>query len=328
MKIKLLARFLVTLLFLLMTACQRQATATDASPSVQPGLNPTTTSMPTNLAGYPASNQSAPQIQASTSAPYPAPTSGASPAPTIQQPTPPPSIATATASPESTQSIQYFPLQCTQSGDLFQCADDQLHMKFAYPSRWGQIKAELVNGTCGGSYYGYLFEPPNTEVQAGGVSKDYCKQMEGSLFSFFKGYDPGHGCNEFEFPGAQDCQQVSDRVVVASLYPTYLAICEPGPGLMTTPTMAVGISIPENHPISGMVFAIDFLSTKGKEQLFAPFGGVEMDLGKCRDPNTEPTYTKLVRDTSLKVKQGVFDVETARRVKEIQDFAGSITFAP
>lgn len=199
-------------------------------------------------------------------------------------------------------------------------------MKFAYPSRWGQIKAELVNGTCGGFYYGYLFEPPNPEVQAGGVSKDFCKQMGGDLFSLFKGYDPGHGCNEF--PGAQYCQQVHDRVVVASLYPTFQAICEPGPGAMTTPTMAVGISIPGNHPSAGLVLAIDFLSTEGKEQLLAPFGGVAMDLGKCQDPDTEQAYTKLVKDISLKVKQSGLDDETTRRVKEIQDFAGSITFAP
>jgi hypothetical protein len=324
MKIKLLDRLLVILIFIFMTACQRSATVTNASLPVQPGLNPTTMSMPTNLTGYPAGNQSTLQNQASTNAPYLAPTSG--PAPTIQQPTPPPSTATATASPENTQSIQYIPLQCSQSGDLFQCVDDQLDMKFAYPSRWGKIKAELVNSACGGAYYGYLFEPPITEVRAGGVSKDFCKQMGGDLFSLFKGYDPGHGCNEF--PGAQDCQQVSDHVVVASLYPTYPAICDPGPGSMTTPTMTVGISIPENHPTAGLVFAIDFLSTKGKEQLFAPFGGVAMDLGKCLNTNTESTYTKLVNDISFKVTQGILDDETTRRVKEIQDFAGSITFVP
>lgn len=327
MKIKLLARFFVILLFMLLTACQRQAIATETSSPLQPGLNPTpTVSMPTNPAGYPAGNQSTLQIRGSKSAPYPVPTFGASPAPTIQQLNPRLSPITSTTSPQSAQSIQYFPLQCTQTDDFVHCSDDQVDMKFTYPSRWGKIKAELVNGTCGGFYYGYLFEPPNTEVQAGGVSKDFCKQMGGDSFSLFKGYDPGYGCNEF--PGAQACQQVNERVVVASLYPTYQAICEPGPGSMTVPIMAVGISIPGNHPASGVVFAIDFLSTKGKEQLFAPFGGVVMDLEKCQDPNTEPTYTQLMKEISLKVKQDAIDDETTHSVKEIHDFADSITFAP
>lgn len=314
-----------------MSACQSLATAADTSipslDSIQPGLNQTTTaSTPTNPVGYPAGNQSTPQAQASKSAPYPAPTSDASSVPTFQQPATPSSPATATSSPENNQSIQYFQLQCTQVGGIFQCSDNQLGLRFKYPSRWGQIKAELVNGTCGGFYYGYLFESRNPEVQAGGASKDYCKPIGGDLFSLFKGFNPGNGCREFQ--RAQDCQQANNRVVVASLYPTYQAICEPGPGSITTPTMVVGISIPGNHPAAGLVFAIDFLSTNAKEQLFAPFGGAAMDLRKCQDPNTEPTFTRLVRDISLKVKQGVLDDETTGRVKEIKAFADSISFAP
>ena len=90
---------------------------------------------------------------------------------------------------------------------------------------------------------------------------------------------------------------------------------------MTTPTMAVGISIPSNHSVDGLVFAIDFLSSEGKEQLFAPFGGTSMDLAKCQDPGTEAAYTKLVETISMKVAQGVLDNETTRRVKEISGFS-------
>ncbi len=297
MKIKLLARCLVILLFIFTTACQRQVTATESRSSVQPGFNPLATSMPTNAVDYPAGNQLLSQTQESTSKSYPATTSGASPTSTIQQPTSSPSIVVATASFENIQSGQYYPLECSKSGDLFKCKDDQLGMMFSYPSGWGHIKGELVTGRCGGFYYGYVFDPFNVEVQAGGVSKDFCRPMGGDFFSLFKGYDPGHGCNEF--PGAQDCKQVHDRVVIASLYPTFQAICEPGPGSVTTPMMVVGISIPGNHSTSGLVFAIDFLSSKGKEQLFAPFGGVMMDLGKCQDPNTG-VHAKVVRERSLR----------------------------
>ena len=168
MKIKLLSQFLVILLLILLAACQNQTMATETSSSVELGSKPIATNMPTNSVGDPASNQSPSQTQESTSTSYPAPTSDVSLTSTIQQTTSPTSTTVATASPQNTESGKFFPLQCSRSGDMLQCVDNQLGMRFSYPSLWGRIKGELVNGTCGGFYYGYVFDPLTPRCKLGG----------------------------------------------------------------------------------------------------------------------------------------------------------------
>jgi hypothetical protein len=204
--------------------------------------------------------------------------------------------------------------------------DPLLNIQYKYPSRWGLVNAELVNGSCGGHYYGYRFDRPMSGVEGGGVSTDYCNPMGGNLFSLFRGFQPGQGCNEF--PQARDCQQITDHVVMATFYPSFRSICEPGPGTITMPLMIIGISIPGDHPVGGLVFTADFLSIKGTDQLFEPFRGVLINTGNCLDPKTEEIYTQLVEDISNQVKLGAFDEETNYKVKGIMDFANSIELNP
>lgn len=284
----------------------------------------------------PSSSETIPTVQASEVAPYPFATiestssSGLTPNPTsISQNTQTPTLVNVTTStplPENTQTIQYFQPKCSQEDYYLQCTDSLLNLQYKYPSRWGLVNAELVNGSCGGLYYSYRFDRPNSGVEGGGVSADYCNQMGGNLFSLFKGFQPGQGCNEF--PQARDCQQITDWVVIGTFYPDFRSICEPGPGTITMPVMIIGMSIPGDHPVAGLVFTADFLSIKGTDQLYEPFGGVLINTGKCLDPKTEEIYTQLVEDISNQVRLGTFDEETNYKVKGIIDFANSIALNP
>jgi photosystem II stability/assembly factor-like uncharacterized protein len=225
-----------------------------------------------------------------------------------------------------TPSPQNAGIGCSQKGLSTYCTDKVLGIDFAYPSAWGEITTYLNQGRCGGFLYSYYFNPLNPQYHAGGVSKDYCNPMGGDLFTFFHGFEQGQGCKAF--PDPQDCRNINDRVAIASLYPPYQAICAPGPGYIMSPVMVIGISIPGNHPVSGFVFAADFLSDNGKDELYSAFGGSSIDTGKCLDPTTETKYTQSVKDVAAKVKQGTIDAETSQNVTAIRQFAGSIIFTP
>ena len=314
-----------SLLIILLTAsCQGiKNSSIIVTPSFQPThINPTKTLITpqvTNKPAYPPPNVS----------PYPIPlpiiTFSPTPVPTIF---PSPVVTTEptlTPLPEFTQRVQPFYPKCNPESLYLQCYDDVLGIRFKYPSHWGVLNTELINGTCGGYFYSFRFYG-SSEVSAGGSSVDYCKQMGGDLFTMFRGFKPGHGCDQF--PQSQDCRQVNDNVVIATLFPDYQSICEPGPSSIPVPQMVVGINIPGNHIVSGVVFSVDFLSVKGTDKLLEPFGGTVTDISKCSDPNTEIQFNQLVEDISLKVRQGTFDEETSYMVKGIMDFANSITFSP
>jgi len=95
-----------------------------------------------------------------------------------------------------------------------------------------------------------------------------------------------------------------------------------------TPVMAVGINIPAGHPVAGMVFTAEFLSTQGTDRLAEPFGGELAFPENCGDPETERIYARLVEEVLMQVSQGSFDEETSYKVQGIIDFADSISLAP
>ncbi|MFZ2096983.1 MAG: hypothetical protein WAV05_10130 [Anaerolineales bacterium] len=227
---------------------------------------------------------------------------------------------------ESTQSIQLFYPQCIHEDFSFQCYDQVLGIKYKYPSNWGVLlSAELISGTCGGFSYRYLFSGSN-EVSAGGSSRDYCKGIGGDRYTMFRGFTSGQGC--YQFPQAQDCRQVNDNVFVATLFPDFQSICNPGPDSIYLPQMVVGINIPGDHSVSGIIFSVNFLSAKGTDKLFEPLGGIFSDNSKCNDPMVETQFNQLVEEISLEVSRGTFDEETSYIVNGILDFANSITFSP
>lgn len=152
------------------------------------------------------------------------------------------------------------------------------------PLPLGIFNTELINGTCGGYFYSFRFSG-SSEVSAGGSNVDYCKQMGGDLFTMFRSFNPGHGCDQF--PQFRDCRQVNDDVVIATVFPDYQSIREPGPSSIPVPQMVVGINIPDNHIVSGVVFSVKFLSVKGTDKLLEPFGGKVTDTSKCNDPNSD-----------------------------------------
>jgi hypothetical protein len=288
----------------------------------------------TNYPSYPPPGVSSNPMQVTNSLPYPVPAFGDNPqpAPTIDiTPLPPmkqlPTVTTAptiSPLPEYTQGVQYFYPKCSPDGLYLKCSDEVLGIKYRYPSHWGYFDADLINGTCGGYVYSYGFYG-SSEVSAGGTSVDYCKGIGGDLFTLFKGFKPGHGCEEF--PEAQDCRQINDNVVIATYFPNFQSICNYGPGTIFTPHMFVGINIPGNRIVSGMVFSVNFLSIKSMDKLLEPFGGIVTYTKKCVDPKTEKEYTQLLDEISIKVKQGTFDEETGYKIKGIMDFANSISFS-
>jgi hypothetical protein len=330
-------------LFLVVTslaACQGPtALSNNATPSINSvTLKPGGTSSPivNTIAPYPLINETVFPLQESKTAPYPpplfsvtpfaGPTYSSTPIPTIQQPTQIFELPTSPPLPEYTQSINYYYPKCAQQDLYIQCEDKQLGIQFKYPSRWGIIYSELVNGTCGGYAYGFYFNAAGFEVKSGGVSLDYCKPIGADLYSLFHGFPPNQGCSLF--PKAQDCRQINENVVIATIYPDFRSICVPGPGSITNPVMLIGINIPGKHPVAGLVFAIDFLSIKGKDQLFEPFGGAFFNTEKCGEPNTEQAYNQLVKDISSKVRAGTLDEETSYKIKGITVFANSIILTP
>ncbi len=231
---------------------------------------------------------------------------------------------TLTPLPKDAQNVQHFTLLCTRIGRLLRCSDDRLGLRFQYPAPMGQIQASLVKGTCGGYFYGYQFDDPrNARGGAGGVSRDYCRQIDGGgVETFFHGFEPGRGCSQLD--EARDCQEINPRVFLAYLYPRFDGICDPGPGVILNPSLVVGISLAGQHPVGGLAFTFDFLSAQAKTQLFAPFGGDTENPQKCAAPQTEADYARQVKEISAKVQQGSLDEQTARRVQEIQDIAASI----
>jgi hypothetical protein len=316
---------------LLVTGC----TSRTGTPSLQPiPVTPTRISITPQVANnpaYPLPNLSPYPIPATINTPYPNPIR-VGPAPTITSiPTinPSPIVTAEPTLPPfggATQSVQPFYPKCIPEGLNLQCSDDVLGIRFKYPSHWGGfLSSELISGTCGGYFYHYLFSGSD-EVSAGGSSADYCKPIGGNLITMFRGFKPGQGCNLF--PEAQDCRQINDNVFIATLFPDFKSLCDPGPSSISTPLMVVGINIPGNHIVSGVLFSVKFLSVKGTDKLLEPFGAITIYNDKCNDPKTEIQYNQLVEEISQKVRQGTFDEETSYRVKGIIDFANSITFSP
>jgi hypothetical protein len=332
-----------TLLLLIITLCTSCQGIKTSSTVVAPAIpmidikptRPVRATQVTNNPAYPSPNGSSHLVQVTNSLPYPqptlvgnpqpTPTLNLTPIPTIKQLPTVTAVPIITPLPEYTQGVQYFYPKCSPDGLYQRCSDEVLGIKYRYPSHWGYFDAELINGTCGGYVYSYGFSG-SSEVSASGTSVDYCKGIGGDLFTLFKGFKPGHGCEEFL--EAQDCQQINDNVVIATYLPNFQSICNYGPGTIFTPQMFVGINIPGNRIVSGMVFSVSFLSIKGTDKLLEPFGGIVTDPTKCSDPKTEKAITQLIKDIYLKVKQGTFDEETSYKVKGIMDFANSITFSP
>lgn len=300
------------LLMAILTACRGSSIPHSAGPTLS-AQSPTEP--------YPA------PIDAVTQAAYPA-----SPATQSLNPTRPPILTQTpfppirTPFPEQTQVIDYYMPTCVRGDFYLECTDTRLGIRFKIPSRWGSISASLINGTCGGYYAGYDFEWQDSGVEAGGVSLDYCKPLEGDLFTLARGFEPGQGCSLFYNPA--DCYPINDNLVIATLFPPYFNLCGPGPGAIFRPLMVVGVNLPGDHPVDGLFFAVEFLSTKGLDQLFEPFGGVYISSDKCGDPQTEQEYARIVAEMMAKVKAGAFDEETRYKVQAVLDFAESIEFIP
>jgi hypothetical protein len=293
------------------------------------------TAIPTLIPIIIAPTKTIPLLQATEISPYPPPILGMtfSPESTNKStPSPIPSQPT-NSKPTITPSVEIYPTnqeyypKCTLEGLYFRCQDSILGMGFIYPTRWGQLTAILSRGSCGEKGYAYSYNFTSfLEAEAVGHSPDFCKPMGAGYFSFYNGIAPNAGCEYFR--GAQECHQINDQVVLATLFPDFRSLCSPGPGLLLQPLMAIGINIPGSHKVNGLVFTIDFLSIKGKDSLFGPLGGQYIDTEKCRDPKNEQRYVQLVQEISQKVQQNSFDEETSYKVDEIIEMANSITFIP
>lgn len=233
---------------------------------------------------------------------------------------------TTTSTPESSATRIYLKStpNCERDGAFFVCFDEILELKMRLPSMWVGFNAYLVEGECGGYAYSYNFLVPFERLGASGASLDYCLPRD---IASYRGFNnpKGHftdGCKSF--PVALVCQPIKENVVLAIHMPDVRSICEPGPGTIFIPEMVVAIDLPPTQKIQGFLFVKDFLSTRLRDKLFAPLGGVNIDYDQCANPTFQQQFTQGIQEISQAIQANNLDDETKYKMTQIDEFARSI----
>lgn len=220
-------------------------------------------------------------------------------------------------------------LHCSRDGAFWTCSDELPGVEFSIPSRWMTVpQAYLSPGECGGLAYSYAFHG-QTEVRAGGHSLDFCRPTEGSAFIGFRepwkpGYREVDGCDWFKIRGAAYCELIKPHVALAIYFPDSQSICEPYADTVYHPVVKVGVNLPLERKIQGLLFTTTFLSIKLEDRLFEPLGGVNVDYRACADKNAQARFDQLAHAMVQDIIEGRADEETLYQLGVVREFARSI----
>lgn len=292
----------IAIMVILVTGC-------DADSTAEP------TPAPLALAPSPLASPTLPAYPGWTAAPSPVPVAAATP-------TAPPTRVVLPTSPK-----------CEHFGQHLRCSDEMLGLRFTYPSSWGHLQGYLSEGACGGYAYRFEFDNLRDAPRAGGASIDYCEPMGGDI-TLFRGFTVSDKLGERTvdgctlFTAAASCQRIGDHVLIVTLLPDVNALCDPAPGVIYAPIMIVAVDLPDDARIHGLAFVMEFLSTKARDSLFAPLGGLSINRQLCDDPATRQRFEQAVQTLAKSLATGAVDEETAYKVQLIQEFAASIELLP
>lgn len=240
-----------------------------------------------------------------------------------EAPVSPPTIfPTSFPTPETTST-----LHCEHEGAFWKCFDELLSVEFKIPSRWiAVVQTHLWQGRCGGYSYGYDFEG-QTQVGAGGESLDFCNPTEGSAFIGFREWRKSEvkdvdGCSLFA--RAVYCEPVNPNVVMAISFPESQSLCAPYADTIYKPIVQVGVNLPIERKVQGLLFTTHFLSIKLEDQLFEPLGGVNFSQTACADKTATNRFDDMAHSVAQAVIEGRADDETDYQLGLVREFAKSI----
>jgi len=180
-------------------------------------------------------------------------------------------LPTKTLAPTPTNPNAYKP-EC-ESGPMYtKCEDAVLGATFEYPTVWGEIIGELLQGGDAGFRHDYTFENSSwgMKLVAGGRSSDFA-EGRGAYIADFLGYDPILIPEDCPFSG-RFCWEVKPGVLIVYAFPEAQFICHPAPELNFSPRIVVALNLPAERSIHGFLFTTGFLSTELKIELMSTLG--------------------------------------------------------
>lgn len=241
----------------------------------------------------------------------------ATPIPTVE----PLSVSTPTATaspPPQPEGLNIVP-QCKSEGDPITCFDDLLHISFAYPARWGELRAYLRKGWSAGFLYGYFFSAQFTlqeQPDAGGLSSSFAEPRGGGLSDFW-GFTTSSQQMCDEQPHAVLCRVIKPGVIVSLYFPIAEQLCAPPApyGFTGSSTGAVFVNLPEPNLINGFVFYARFID---EEQLKA------LDGYKDCTAEGQQRFDASVQTLIQQVQAGSAPPEMMERVNTMYQLAESL----
>jgi hypothetical protein len=216
---------------------------------------------------------------------------------------------------------------CSSGADAIQCHDAVLGLKFAYPSAWGQITAQLFTGDTG-SGYEYQFSSSTSRIVAGGRSRDFSEGRD-RMLTDFGGWDSGPGVPRPEDSiayGAIVSNVLQANIVLVNLFPAAHYVCNPDPGIFS-PIGILEINLPASGKINGFVFAAPILSDQLESELAGILGvGDQSKDTKCLDAALQQHFDAKVKAIIDAIKAGTVDSATQANISQLLRLAQSIRF--
>jgi hypothetical protein len=238
------------------------------------------------------------------------------------------SVATSTPPAVPTRLVINSKPDCMAGDQYTHCHDAVLAIDFDYPATWGVISARLFTGGDSGYGYEYQFSVGQPGLQAGGRSADFAEGREGTLTDF-AGFGPGPHtvqatCKNY---GAMICHEVQPNAIWMMQFPVAEYVCDPGPGVVFSPTGIVAINLPSRPNITGFLFTTSILSAELQGKLDTILGLSPKGVyTRCNDAAARQQFDAKVKEIVDAIQAGTLDSGTQAYIDQLMYLAQSIRF--